>query len=241
MIPWLEPGAPFPPVEQALAAPNGLLAASADISQARLLAAYRQGIFPWYSEGQPVLWWSPDPRMVLFTDELKISRSLRKRVRAAARDADTELHVDRDFVGTMRACGEPRPDQDGTWITDAMVHAYAGLHRHGLAHSVEVWVRGALVGGLYGVSLGRMFFGESMFSRQRDASKIALVALVRLLHREQVPVIDCQQKTSHLASLGAREIRRSEFCAWLAQAVQAPQPDWSRYVSRPINELLVME
>jgi leucyl/phenylalanyl-tRNA--protein transferase len=179
--------------------------------------------------------------MVLFTDELKISRSLRKSLRAAARDADIALWVDHDFIGTMQSCGEPRPGQDGTWITGDMVRAYAGLHQRGLAHSVEVWDCDTLVGGLYGVSLGRMFFGESMFSHQRDASKIALVALVGLLRREQVPVIDCQQKTSHLASLGAREIGRSEFCAQVAQAVEAPLPDWSRYASRPINELLVMD
>ncbi len=238
MIPWLEPGDPLPPVERALHSPNGLLAASRHLDEERLLQAYRRGIFPWYSEGEPVLWWSPDPRMVLFTDELRVSRSLRKRARALARDAQTEVAVDRDFAAVMRACAEPRPDQDGTWITAEMIATYTRLHRRGGAHSIEVWSQDECVGGLYGIALGRMFFGESMFSRTTDASKLALVALVALLRREGCPVIDCQQKTSHLASLGAREIRRSEFCALVAGAVDAPPIDWSRYVDRPINELL---
>lgn len=241
MIPWLEPGAPFPPVERALESPNGLLAATATVTEARLLDAYRRGIFPWYSEGEPVLWWSPDPRMVLFTGELRISRSLRKRARAVARDTALQVVVDRDFVGTMRACARPRGDQDGTWITEDMVASYSGLHRRGLAHSVELWSNGDCVGGLYGVALGRMFYGESMFSRQADASKIALAALVALLRREGGPVIDCQQKTSHLASLGAREISRAEFRALVARAVEAPSMDWPQYVGHPINDLLLTE
>jgi len=178
MIPWLEPGTPFPPVDQALDSPNGLLAASAAITAPRLIDAYRRGIFPWYAEGEPVLWWSPDPRMVLFTDELRISRSLRRRARAIMEESTSEVRLDRDFIGTMRACAQPRSDQHGTWITDDMIEAYADLNRRGLAHSVELWSLGTCVGGLYGVALGRMFFGESMFSKQTDASKIALVALL---------------------------------------------------------------
>ncbi len=239
MIPWLEPGMPFPPVEHALDTPNGLLAATATVSESRVIDAYRRGIFPWYAEGEPVLWWSPNPRMVLFTDELRVSRSLRKRARAIARDAGTQVCLDRDFIGTMRACAAPRPGQDGTWITEDMIESYTRLHRRGLAQSVELWAAGAPIGGLYGVVLGRMFFGESMFSRQSDASKIALVALVGLLRNEHVPVIDCQQKTTHLASLGAREISRSEFCAHVAQAIAAPPIDWSKYANRPINGLLL--
>jgi leucyl/phenylalanyl-tRNA--protein transferase len=177
--------------------------------------------------------------MVLFTDELRVSRSLRRRGRAIASGPHTTLHLDRDFVGTMRACAAPRAEQPGTWITDEIIDSYAELHRHGLAHSVELWSDEACIGGLYGVALGRMFYGESMFSLVRDASKITLVALVRLLRNEQVPVIDCQQKTAHLASLGAREIRRSDFCATVAQAVEAPSIDWSRYADRPLNELLL--
>ncbi len=238
MIPWLAPGMEFPPVVQALDSPNGLLAATAVVTAPRLIEAYRQGIFPWYSEGEPVLWWSPDPRMVLFTDELRVSRSLRKRARAIASEPATAICLDRDFVGAMRACAEPRSDHPGTWITDDIIDSYAELHRHGLAHSIELWSHDACIGGLYGVAMGRMFYGESMFSRERDASKIALVALVRLLRNERVPVIDCQQKTAHLASLGAREIKRSEFCAMVAEAVQAPSIDWSRYADRNLNELL---
>jgi len=241
MIPWLEPGESFPPVEHALDSPNGLLAATASVTAPRLIDAYRRGVFPWYADGEPVLWWSPDPRMVLFTDELRVSRSLRKRARAIAHDTQDEIRLDRDFIGTMRACAQPRVAQNGTWITDDMIAAYADLHRRGLAHSVEFWVHGACVGGLYGVALGRMFYGESMFSRRTDASKIALIALVRLLQNEQVPVIDCQQKTSHLASLGAREIQRTEFCAMVAQAVLAPSIDWSRYANRTLNDLLLTD
>lgn len=239
MIPWLTPGMSFPPVDQALDAPNGLLAATATVSAPRLVEAYRLGIFPWYSEGEPVLWWSPDPRMVLFTDELCVSRSLRKRARALASEPAAAICLNRDFVGTMRACAAPRAEQPGTWITDEIIDSYAELHRHGLAHSVELWSDDECIGGLYGVALGRMFYGESMFSRVRDASKITLLALVRLLRNERAPVIDCQQKTAHLASLGAREIRRSDFCATVAQAVKAPSIDWSRYADHPLNELLL--
>src|SRR6185436_18345452 len=170
MIPWLQSGDPFPPLETALDDPNGLLAASDDLSAARLLSAYRQGIFPWYSAGQPVLWWSPDPRMVLHTAELRVSRSLAKAIRRNV----FEVRVDTAFDAVMRACAEPRPQQGGTWITDEVRGAYGRLFRAGYAHSVESWQDGEMVGGLYGVAIGRMFFGESMFARVTDASKVAL-------------------------------------------------------------------
>jgi leucyl/phenylalanyl-tRNA--protein transferase len=238
MIDWLAPGAPFPEVSTALDFPNGLLAASEDVSAARLLEAYPRGIFPWYSEGDPVLWWSPHPRMVLYTAELHLSRSLRKTLRAAARDPAVTLRLDGDFEAVMRACAEPRDGQPGTWISEAIVTAYGDLARRGLAHSVELWRDGQLSGGAYGVALGRMFYGESMFSRARDASKIALATLVALLRQEGVPVIDCQQKTGHLASLGAREIGRREFCAHLARTVPLAAVDWAAYRGVRLNGLL---
>jgi leucyl/phenylalanyl-tRNA---protein transferase len=236
MIPWLANGQPFPAVRAALAYPNGLLAASRDLTVERLLDAYRQGIFPWYSAGEPVLWWSPDPRMVLFTDEFRVSRTFGKTLRRAGRSERIELRANTAFEAVMRGCAEPR--DGGTWITEEMIAAYSALHRHGLAVSIETWSDGELVGGLYGVSLGRMFYGESMFARTTDASKIALAALVRLLLSEKVPVIDCQQNTRHLASLGAREIRRSEFVAHLRTAAPAPPIDWRAYMDRPLNALL---
>jgi leucyl/phenylalanyl-tRNA--protein transferase len=215
MIPWLEPGDPFPAVDQALVEPNGLLAAGEDLTIPRLLDAYARGIFPWFNDEDPVLWWSPDPRMVLYTDETKVSRSLRK----TARSGRFTLTCDRVFPQVMRECAAPRPGQDGTWITAPMLEAYERLATLGHAHSIEVWEEGALVGGLYGVSLGRMFFGESMFARRSDASKVALVALARQLHRWGMPVIDCQTSTAHLASLGARQVRRAEFVQSVTQLV----------------------
>lgn len=215
MIPWLGADDPFPPLSHAAREPNGLLAAGADLSPARLLEAYRHGIFPWFSEGQPILWWSPDPRMVLFPAELKVSRSLARTLRKK----DFEIRTDTAFPRVMEACGEPRPGQDGTWITPQMVEAYTALHRQGIAHSVETWRDGELIGGLYGIALGRMFFGESMFSRATDASKIALVTLVRQLADWNFGMIDCQMKTPHLASLGAREIPRAEFARRLRELV----------------------
>ncbi len=198
-----------------------MLAAGADLSPARLLEAYRRGIFPWFSEGQPILWWSPDPRMVLFPAELKVSRSLARTLRRK----DFEIHADTAFRRVMEACAEPRPGQDGTWITHQMVEAYTAMHRQGIAHSVETWRDGELIGGLYGVALGRMFFGESMFSRAADASKVALVTLVRQLADWNFGMIDCQMKTPHLASLGAREIPRAEFARRLEELVHyAPVP-----------------
>ena len=238
MIPWLREGEDFPPVRSALRRPNGLLAASSELTPARLVAAYAQGIFPWYAEGEPVLWWSPDPRMVLHVDEFRVSRSLRKTLSQVAASPRVELWLDRDFAAVMRACAEPRADQPGTWITAEILAAYTALHRAGLAHSVETWIDGELVGGLYGVSLGRMFYGESMFARTRDASKIALATLVRVLRHEQVAVIDCQQDTAHLASLGARVISRANFSAHLESTVPMPAPDWKAYAAHPLNDWL---
>jgi leucyl/phenylalanyl-tRNA---protein transferase len=238
MIPWLAPGQRFPPVANALRDPNGLLAASRDLTVERLLSAYRHGIFPWYAAGEPVLWWSPDPRMVLRTDALRISRSFAKSVRRAAVSSMPELRVNSAFDDVMHACAAPRRREGGTWITPEMIDAYGQLHRRGLAVSIEAWSDGALVGGLYGVALGRMFFGESMFSRAADASKLALAALVRILVEERVPVIDCQQNTRHLASLGAREMPRSVFLSQVAHAVEQPPIDWSAYMHRPLNDLL---
>jgi leucyl/phenylalanyl-tRNA--protein transferase len=220
VIPWLARNASFPPIEDALADPNGLLAAGGDLSAKRLVAAYSQGIFPWFSEGQPILWWSPDPRMVLFVDELKVSRSLGKAVRRGT----FELRTDTAFAQVMAACAAPRPDQHGTWIGPAMREAYGRLHRLGYAHSVESWQDGELVGGLYGIMIGRAFFGESMFARATDASKVALVRLVAILRTLGVPLIDCQQETGHLASLGARPIPRAEFAAWLGRLVHSGNP-----------------
>ena len=227
MIPWIEPGRPLPPPAQALSEPNGLLAAGRDLSAARLLQAYRCGVFPWYAEGQPVLWWSPDPRMVLFLDEFRLSRSLAKTLRAARRDARWTITHDRAFAAVMRACAAPRDGQAGTWINDDMLAAYCALHASGHAHSVEVWRDGALAGGLYGVCIGRMFFGESMFTREPDASKAALAALVRALRQAEFSVIDCQQHTRHLASLGARDIARVEFLGLVKRLTALPAADWN--------------
>jgi leucyl/phenylalanyl-tRNA---protein transferase len=213
MIPWLVDDAPFPPVEGALVEPNGLLCAGGDLSPGRILAAYRQGIFPWFSPGEPILWWSPDPRMVLFPAEFKLSRSLRKTLRTGG----YEVRLDSDFAGVIGACAHtPRPGQPGTWITPAMRRAYLQLHELGWAHSVETWRDGELVGGLYGLAIGRMFYGESMFSRQTDASKIAAAHLARFLESRGFGMVDCQMRTDHLASLGAREIPRPEFLARLS-------------------------
>ncbi len=238
MIQWLAPGSPFPDVESALEFPNGLLAASEHLDAEWLLAAYPRGIFPWYSEGDPVLWWCPNPRMVLFTAEFRVSRSLRKTLRALVNDERRQLRLDADFEGVMRACAAARKDQGGTWISEEIIAAYGELARRDLAHSIELWEGDRLVGGVYGVSLGRMFFGESMFSAVRDASKIALATLVAILLHEGVPVIDCQQKTSHLASLGAREIGRREFCAHLAHAVGLEPVNWQAYREVRLNSVL---
>jgi leucyl/phenylalanyl-tRNA--protein transferase len=212
---WLEGDDPFPPVEAALDDPPGLLCAGADLSVARLLDAYRRGIFPWYSGNEPILWWSPDPRMVLFCDELKVSRSLAKN----ARNKGFEVRIDTAFASVIKACAGPRKGAPGTWLGKPMQAAYLALHLAGHAHCFETWQDGKLVGGLYGVRIGRMFYGESMFSTATDASKVALVALVEDLRGRNMPLIDCQQRTPLLASLGAREIPRRDFLRRVAALV----------------------
>jgi leucyl/phenylalanyl-tRNA---protein transferase len=217
MLTWLAPGDPpeaFPPVERALRDPPGLLAAGGDLSCERLVAAYRRGIFPWYSPGQPVLWWSPDPREVLFPGEFHRSRSLAR----ALRTRGFKYHVDRDFEAVLAECAAPRRGSPGTWITAEMRTAYLALHHIGIAHSAEIWRAGRLVGGIYGVRLGQVYFGESMFSRERDGSKAALDGLVRQCLADGTVVIDCQQPSAHLRSLGSRAIPRREFVALLARA-----------------------
>ncbi len=215
---WLTPDSFFPPLETALVKPNGLLAAGGDLSPERLIEAYHSGIFPWFNANETILWWSPDPRMVLFPSELRISRSLNK----ILRNSNYEVRVDSAFSQVLQACAEPRKGQPGTWIHSDMVSAYTVLHEMGLAHSVETWVGGELVGGLYGIAQGKMFFGESMFSRIHDASKIAFVHLVKQLERWNFKMIDCQMKTAHLASFGAREIPRKEFSQKLKELVNYP-------------------
>jgi leucyl/phenylalanyl-tRNA--protein transferase len=236
MIPWLHPHSPFPDVSKALTEADGaagLLAAGADLSPERLLLAYRQGIFPWFSEGQPILWWSTDPRMVLRCDDFIISHSLKKTLRKIARSMQEQVNgpwqvrFDGNFEAVMRACAAPRRDGPGTWISEDIIDGYCGLHRLGYAHSSELWLDGELVGGAYGVCIGRMFYGESMFARVTDASKIALAYLVAFLKHHGVIMIDCQQQTGHLASLGAAPISRAEFIKHLQLATaQPPIKDW---------------
>lgn len=230
MITWLQPNSPFPDVAHALTEADGaggLLAAGADLSPARLLQAYRQGIFPWFSEGQPILWWSTDPRMVLFCDRFIISHSMKKTLKKLARSmregGEWEIRFDSAFEEVMRACAEPRGDDAGTWISEDVIAGYCGLHQHGYAHSSELWLRGELVGGVYGVCIGHMFYGESMFTRVTDGSKIALASLVAFLKANGVTMIDCQQQTAHLASLGAIAISRAEFIARLHLATAQGQ------------------
>jgi leucyl/phenylalanyl-tRNA---protein transferase len=229
-LPWLEPGDPFPPAAHAWdekqPAP-GLLAAGGSLDVDSLRRAYSAGIFPWFSTGQPILWWSTDPRMVLFTGEFVVHRSLRKTLTKFIADPRCELRIDSAFDDVIRACSRsPRPGQDGTWIVPAMVDAYTAFHQAGFAHSVETWIDGELAGGLYCVGIGRAVFGESMFTRVPDASKIALAALVAFCRHHGVEVIDCQQNTRHLMSLGAREIRRNDFVAQLEQRRALTAPNW---------------
>lgn len=213
---WLDDETPFPPLDQALTEPNGLLCAGGDLSVDRLLDAYSQGIFPWYSEGDPILWWSPNPRMVLAPSEIKISRSLSKVIR----NSGMEVRFNTAFSDVIHACAAPRDDDDnGSWIIPEMIEAYLRLHKAGYAVSAETWQAGRLVGGLYGVRIGRMFFGESMFSRVSNASKVAFAGLCKQLESENVVLIDCQMKTSHLASLGAAEISRREFAQIVATSL----------------------
>lgn len=214
----------FPDVRHALSHPNGLLAFGGDLSAERLENAYRRGIFPWFSAGDPILWWSPDPRTVLFPDRMRVPRSLRKRLRKQP----FRVTMDRDFAGVIRGCAAPRDAHGGTWIVPEMIMAYESLHRNGIAHSVEVRQDGDLVGGLYGVAIGRAFFGESMFSRATDASKVALVHLCERLTRWGFGLIDCQMRTEHLMRLGAVEIPRAELIRRLDRLClqPGPGPDW---------------
>lgn len=227
MIAWLHRATdPLPDTREALPPGSdapGLLAAGGTLTPQRLTEAYRHGVFPWYSDGQPVLWWSPDPRMVLPVDEFRVSHSLRKTVRRFAHTPGCELRIDGDFRAVISACAQaPRDGQAGTWILPEMIDAYCRWHDAGVTHSFETWVDGELVGGLYGVGLGRMFFGESMFSRRTDASKIAMCGLVAFCRANDISLIDCQQRTGHLASLGAREISRTAFEAAIAPRLREP-------------------
>jgi leucyl/phenylalanyl-tRNA--protein transferase len=237
MIPWLETNTPFPDVSNALTidAP-GLLAAGADLSPQRLLVAYQNGIFPWFSEGQPILWWSTDPRMVLMTDQFRISDSLRKTLRKVERSMAEggrwQVRFDSAFGAVMRACAAPRRDGPGTWISKDIIAGYTGLHQTGHAHSSELWLDDKLVGGAYGVCIGRMFYGESMFARVTDGSKIALAYLVAFLRCHGVTMIDCQQETSHLASLGARPISRAAFLEHVRGAIR--EPDITNWAPAPV-------
>ena len=217
-IPWLDPHdrTLFPEAETALRDPDGLLAVGGDLSPERLLNAYRRGIFPWYSEGQPILWWSPDPRLVLFPDRLHVSRSLRKTIRKAP----FSITLDRDFPAVIRGCAMSRQGTEGTWITEEMEFAYQRLFELGWAHSVEAWQDGYVVGGLYGVAIGQVFFGESMFNQVADASKIAFVHLVHQLHQFGVRLIDCQVETAHLSRFGAELISRRQFLDYVSRWTQ---------------------
>lgn len=220
-LPWLDPrddSQPFPPPSRALTEPDGLLAAGGSLTPRRLLRAYRLGIFPWYSPGQPILWWSPNPRLVLFPECVRISRSLRKTIRKGLFAVTADTAFDR----VIEACAGPRAGNPGTWITPEMHRAYGRLHRLGHAHSIETWRQGELAGGLYGVAVGRAFFGESMFSRASDASKVALVALALQLRRWDWAVIDCQVRTAHLSSLGAVDIPRATFLQLLERHCPLP-------------------
>jgi len=214
----------FPPLEHALREPPGLLAAGGDLRPARLLAAYERGVFPWYSAQQPILWWSPDPRMVLFPKEFIYSRSLRKTLR----NGPFTSRVDSDFSATIRACAAPRRTGPDTWLNDDMIASYEQLHELGFGHSIETYDAGRLAGGLYGIQLGQVFFGESMFSLRRDASKVALARLIEECRARDIQLIDCQVASSHLASLGAREVSRGQFVALLRRyARRSPIGSWA--------------
>ena len=231
VLPWVEAQDALPAPDQAWGVHSrapGLLAAGADLSVARLLAAYAQGTFPWFSEGQPVLWWSPDPRMVLHVQRFQLHTSLRKTLRRFVAQPNSVIRFNHNFFAVIQHCAQvKRGGQQGTWIVPEMVQAYTQLHQAGHAHSVEVWQDGELTGGLYCVSLGRAVFGESMFALRTDASKIALAALVCFCRAHGIALVDCQQNTRHLASLGAAEIPRSDFLAHIRQAQQAPAPVWT--------------
>jgi leucyl/phenylalanyl-tRNA--protein transferase len=232
-VPVIALGSPpvFPPAEQALRTPDGLLAVGGDLHPDRLLAAYSQGIFPWFGEGEPVLWWSPDPRCVFDTDGIHVSQSLRRQIRRSR----WTLSVNRDFTAVIEACAAPRDDHGGTWIVPSMIEAYTRLHRLGHAHSVEVWDGNALVGGIYGVAVGRLFCGESMFSHATGGSKVALLGLCRHLHQHGCPLLDAQVTNDHLLSLGAREIPRADFLQQVQTLTsQTPVGDAWRKTTPPI-------
>ncbi len=235
-IVWLtsaDPPDSFPPIDAALIEPEGLLAAGGDLSSERLVQAYRRGIFPWYEDGQPILWWSPDPRCVLFPAEFHLARRLQRDMEKSS----ASITINQSFEEVVVACAAPRPSQQGTWITDEMIEAYGALHRQGWAHSLEVRDRGELIGGIYGIAIGRVFFGESMFSAGANGSKFALFALSRLLDDAGFALIDCQVVSAHLLTLGAKTIARSEFANVLAESCDPPSPysDW------PDEPLLVRE
>ncbi|MCL1861082.1 MAG: leucyl/phenylalanyl-tRNA--protein transferase [Proteobacteria bacterium] len=219
-IPWLHDLADFPDASTALEEPNGLVAAGGALLPDWLLAAYRRGLFPWFNEGEPILWWSPDPRLVLFPREICVRRSLRR----VLRQPRFEVRLDTDFPAVIAACAMPREPGGKTWILPAMQAAYCRMFELGHAHSVECWREGRLVGGLYGMALGRVFFGESMFSFETDASKVALAHLARLLAAKGFTMIDCQMSTAHLQSMGAREVPRDEFCVWLERWAVPTEP-----------------
>lgn len=220
MIPFLAPGQAFPPVERALRRPDGLLAAGGDLTVPTLIGAYARGIFPWYNQGDPILWWSPNPRMVLPCAEFHLSRTLRRRLKKR----DVRVSIDEAFDEMIDACAAPRDEEGGTWLVPEMQRAYRTLFADGMAHSVEVWREGRVIGGLYGVSLGRMFFGESMVSRESDASKIALAWLSAQMLAWEMPIIDCQMATAHLHSLGARTVPRRQFTTLVDALVRQPGP-----------------
>jgi leucyl/phenylalanyl-tRNA---protein transferase len=240
-VPFLELDEPFPAADQAAARPNGLVAAGADLSPQRLLDAYRHGIFPWYSVDDPILWWSPEPRMVLDTGAFKLRKSLGKRIRALARAGGAAITVDTDFPTVVARCAGARDYADGTWIVPEIARAYTRLHVQGYAHSVEVRRNGALIGGLYGVCIGRMFYGESMFTHESDASKTALAALVHLCRAENMPWIDCQQETSHLAFMGAQPMPRKRFLHGLSQLVAQPPVDWQHWRKQDLLPLVLRD
>ena len=215
MIPWIKTARDFPSVESALDEPNGLLCSGGNLDPQTILTAYSRGIFPWYSDGQPVLWWSPNPRMVLFPENFKLAKSLAKTIRSGK----FEVRFNTAFADVIAACAEPRSPPGGTWILPAMQAAYRKLHDIGFAHSAEAWCDGQLAGGLYGIALGRVFYGESMFARVTDASKVAFAAIVEKLQRDGFALIDCQQETRHLASFGARPIPRKQFTQRLQELI----------------------
>jgi leucyl/phenylalanyl-tRNA---protein transferase len=232
MLNWIDETTPLPPTSAALGPDSdapGLVAAGGQVTPSRLNEAYRQGIFPWFSPGQPALWWSPDPRMVLHTAEFTVSHTMRKTLRRFRRSPGCEIRFDSAFDEVINACAQtPRDGQDGTWIVPTIVQAYCEWHRAGHVHSAETWIDGELVGGLYFVQIGRMCFGESMFSHRTDASKIALAGFVAACRARGIGMIDCQQNTSHLASMGGREISRDAFEAHLAHSVNAPHSrEWT--------------